>query len=159
MHSRFCIGLPKINRWFCIGPPKMHRRFRIGPPKMHRRFHIGPYQVSLNLLPPEFYRWGILLPIAIMKEKQQNNLVEIECPIFCKRSNQFGANLMSTAPHLIYQQLSVWPFLNKGNNSRLFPPHHIWSMGLKPTKTSQYMKTKQKKLSANISSLTAELTK
>ena len=51
--------------------------FRIGPPKMHRRFHIGPPQVSLNLLPQEFNSLGILLTIAIMKEKQQNNLFEI----------------------------------------------------------------------------------
>ena len=62
---------------FRIDLPKIHKRFRIGPPKMHRRFWIGPPQVSLNLLPTEFNRRGILLTIAIMKEKQQNNLFEI----------------------------------------------------------------------------------
>ena len=50
MHSRFCIGLPKILR-----------RIRIGPPKIHRRFRIGPPQVILNLLPPEFYNRWILV--------------------------------------------------------------------------------------------------
>jgi len=55
-----------------------HRRFRIGLPKIHRRFRIGPPHVFLNLLPQEFHRWGILLTIAIMKEKQQNNLFEID---------------------------------------------------------------------------------
>ena len=45
---------------------------------MHRRFRIGPPQVSLNLLPPEFHRRGFLLTFAIMKEKQHNNLFEIE---------------------------------------------------------------------------------
>ena len=90
IHKRFRIGLPKIHRQFRIGPPKMHRRFRIGlpkihrrfrigPPKMHRRFRIGPPQVSHNLLPQEFHSRGILLTIAIMKEKQQYNLFEIEC--------------------------------------------------------------------------------
>ena len=70
MHRRLCIGLSKMHRWFCIGPPKMHRRFRIDPP-----------QVSLNLLSPEFHKRGILLTIAIMKDKQQNNLFEIEWQI------------------------------------------------------------------------------
>ena len=41
---------------------------------VHRRFRIGPPQVSLNLLPPEFHRRGILLTIANMKEKQLNNI-------------------------------------------------------------------------------------
>ena len=66
MHRRFRIGLPKI-----------HRRFRIGPPTIHRRFHIGPPQVSLNLLPPEFPPHSI----AILKQKRENNLFEIECTI------------------------------------------------------------------------------
>ena len=60
MHGRFRIGLPK-----------MHGRFRIGLPKVHGRFRIVPPQVSLNLLPLEFHSRGILLTIAIMKEKQQ----------------------------------------------------------------------------------------
>ena len=34
----------------------------------------------LNLLPLDFHSWGILLPIAIMEDKQQNNLLEIENP-------------------------------------------------------------------------------
>ena len=59
----------------------MLRRFRIGPPKMHRRFRIGLLQVSLNLLPQEFHSRGVLLTIAIMKEKQQKNLFEIEWQI------------------------------------------------------------------------------
>ena len=63
---------------FRIGLPKMHRLFRIGPPKMHRRFHISPPQGSLNLLQPELHRRGIMMTIAILKEKQQNNLFEIE---------------------------------------------------------------------------------
>ena len=67
-----------MHRWFRIGLQKIHWRFRIGPPKMHWRFRIGPPQVSLNLLPPEFHTPGILLTIAIMIEKQQNNLFEIE---------------------------------------------------------------------------------
>ena len=68
-----------MHRRFRIGLPKMHRRFRNGPPKMHRRFCIGLPQVSLNLLPQEFHSRGNLLTIAVMKEKQQNNLFEIEC--------------------------------------------------------------------------------
>ena len=35
-------------------------------------------QVSLNLPTPEFYRRGVLLTIAIMKEKQQIDLFIIE---------------------------------------------------------------------------------
>ena len=77
MHRWFRIGPSKIHRRFCIGPPKNHRRFPIGPPKIHKRFGIGPPQVSLNLLPPEFHRQGILLTIGIMKEKQQKNIFEI----------------------------------------------------------------------------------
>ena len=57
MHRRFRIGLSKILR-----------RFRIGPPKIHKQFRIDPSQVSLDLLPPELHRRGILLTIAIMKE-------------------------------------------------------------------------------------------
>ena len=89
IHRQFHIGLPKVHKRFCFGPPKMHGRFRIGlskthkrfhfgPPKMHRRFCICPPQVSLDLLPPEFNRRGILLIIAVMKGKQQKNLFEIE---------------------------------------------------------------------------------
>ena len=47
---------------------KILRRFRIGPPKIHKQFRIDPSQVSLDLLPPELQRRGILLTIAIMKE-------------------------------------------------------------------------------------------
>ena len=67
MHGRFRIGLPK-----------MHGRFRIGLPKVHGRFRIVPPQGSLNLLPLEFHSRGILLTMAIMKEKQQKNLFQIE---------------------------------------------------------------------------------
>ena len=35
----------------------------------------------LNLLPLDFHSWGILLPIAIMEYKKQNNLLEIEWSI------------------------------------------------------------------------------
>ena len=82
LHVRYRIGLPKMHRQFRIGPSKMHRRFRIGPAKMHRRFRIGPPLVSLNLLPPELHRQGIMLTNAIVKEKQQNNLFEIEWWIY-----------------------------------------------------------------------------
>ena len=75
----FRIGPPKMHRRFLIRLPKIRRRFCISPPKMHRRFRIGPHQVSLNLLLPEFNRWGILLTIAIMNEKQQNHIFGIEC--------------------------------------------------------------------------------
>ena len=67
MHRRFRIGLPKI-----------HRRFRIGPPKIKRRFRIGPPQVTPDLLLPDSTVgkfWGTM---AIMEEKQQNFLFEIE---------------------------------------------------------------------------------
>ena len=74
MHGRFNIGLLKIHRRFHIGPPKMHRGFRIDPPKIY-----------LNFLSPEFHRLGILFTIAIMKEKQQNNLFEIEWPILVSK--------------------------------------------------------------------------
>ena len=74
----FQIVSPKMHKQFRIGLHKIHRRFRTGPPKINRPFCIGPPQVSLNLLPPEFHRRGILLIIAIMKEKQQNILFEIE---------------------------------------------------------------------------------
>ena len=74
----FRIGSPKMHRRFPIGLPKRHKRFRIGPPKVQRRFRIGPPQVSLNLFPPEFNRRGILWTIAIMKEKQHNNVFEKE---------------------------------------------------------------------------------
>ena len=60
------------------------------------RFRIGPPQVSLNLLPPEFHRQGILLTFAIMKEKQQNNLFEIECmleTIWKQRLSEMRNNL------------------------------------------------------------------
>ena len=33
----------------------------------------------LNLVPLDLNIWEILLTIAIMQEKQQNNLLEIEC--------------------------------------------------------------------------------
>ena len=67
----------KIHRRFLIGLPEIHRRFRVGPPEMDRQFRNGPPQVSLKLLPPEFNRRGIILTIAFMKEKKQNNLLEI----------------------------------------------------------------------------------
>ena len=78
MHRQFGIGPPKTHRRFRIGPPKMNRQFHIGPPKTLRQFRVGPPKVSLNLLPQEFHRQGILLTIAILKEKKQNNLFEIE---------------------------------------------------------------------------------
>ena len=56
----------------------MHRRFRIGPPKMHRWFCIGVPRVSPNLLSREFHPGRVLLPIAIMKEKQENYLFKKE---------------------------------------------------------------------------------
>ena len=67
-----------MHRRFHIVSPKIHGQFLIGPPKMHRRFRIGPPQISLDLLPPEFHIWVILLNIAIMKEMQKKNLFEIE---------------------------------------------------------------------------------
>ena len=76
MHRWFRIGPSKIHRLFCIGPPKNHRWFPIGPPQIHKRLGIGPPQVSLNLLPPEFNRQGILFTIGIMKEKQQKNILK-----------------------------------------------------------------------------------
>ena len=45
----------KINRQFCTGLQKIHARFRNGLPKVHGRFNM-----------------------AIMQEKQQNHLFEIE---------------------------------------------------------------------------------
>ena len=75
----FRIGPPKMHRRSRIRLHKIHRRFRIGPPKRHKQFRIGPPQDSLNLLPPELYRQGFPLTIAIMTEKQENNLFEIEC--------------------------------------------------------------------------------
>ena len=60
----------------------MNGRFRIGPRKIHRRFCIGPPQVSLNLLPPELHRRGIMLTIASMKEKQQNTYLKSSCNYF-----------------------------------------------------------------------------
>ena len=67
--------------YVCIGPPKMHRRFHIDLPKMYRRFHIGPPQVSLNLLPQKSHSQGNMLTMAILKERQRNNLFEIEWPV------------------------------------------------------------------------------
>ena len=62
--------------------------FRIDPSKMYRWFRIGPPQVSLNRLPQEFYSPGILLTIAIMNEKQQNNIFEIERLILLTRGKK-----------------------------------------------------------------------
>ena len=69
-------GPPKMHRLCRIGLPEVHRQFRIGPPKMHTRFCIGRPQVSLNLLPPKFQKRGILLTIAIMKEKQKTTYLK-----------------------------------------------------------------------------------
>ena len=72
---------------FRIGLPKMQRRVHISLPKIHKRFRIGVLKcidgsVLAHLrFPSTFsnknYSWGILLTIAIMKEKQHNNLFEI----------------------------------------------------------------------------------
>ena len=63
----------------------------IGPPKIHRRFCIGLPQVFLNLLPAhhnstvgEFW-----CTMAIMKEKQQNFLFEIECADLSKGAQHY----------------------------------------------------------------------
>ena len=56
----FRIGPPKIHGPFRIGLPKMHRRFCIGPPKTHIQFRIGPPQVSLDIIPKDFYIRGIM---------------------------------------------------------------------------------------------------
>ena len=51
------------------------------PPKCYM-FLYGPTSCfSLNLLSLDFHSRGILLTIAIMQEKQPNNLFEIECQI------------------------------------------------------------------------------
>ena len=49
---------------------------------MQRLFPIGLPQFSLNILPPEFNRQGILLTISIMKEKHENNQFGKECKDF-----------------------------------------------------------------------------
>ena len=85
MHRRFRIGLPKIHRQLCFGPPKMHRWF-----------FICPLQVSLNLLPPEFHRREFVLSITIMKEKQQNNLFEIECLVIVTQALSLCAELQTS---------------------------------------------------------------
>ena len=72
----FRIGLHKMHGRGLNGSPKMHERFRIGLPKVHERFRIVPPQVSLNLLPLIFHSKGILLTIAIMKERQQKTYLK-----------------------------------------------------------------------------------
>ena len=84
----FRIGPPKMHRWFRIGLPKILRRFCIGPTKIHRWFCIGSPQVTLFFVPPEFYSQWILCTMAIMQEKQQNFLFEIEC-LFGKSQGLF----------------------------------------------------------------------
>ena len=103
----------------------MQRRFRIGPPKIQRRCRIGPPKVSLNFLQQEFHSRGILLTIAIMKEKQQNNLFEIECAL-CPTS-------------------SVWPIL--GQVWTMYGPSHLVSSSIQIQKTLDY-------LTRNVASLT-----
>ena len=73
----FHIGPPKMHWRFRIVLPKIHRLFPIYLPKMHRQFRIDPPHVFLQLFWAEFHKLGILLTIAIMNEKQQNNLFEI----------------------------------------------------------------------------------
>ena len=77
----FHIGPPKMHRRFHIGLPKIHRRFRTGHSKFHWRFHIGP---PLLRLPSIFSCQNSTVSeswctMAIMKEKQQNFLFEIQC--------------------------------------------------------------------------------
>ena len=74
------LALKNAEMVLCL--PKMHIRFCIGSPKIHLLFCIGTAQVSLNFLPQEFHRQGIMLTIAIaiMKDKQQNNLFKLPLP-------------------------------------------------------------------------------
>ena len=68
MHGRIHIGLPKMHGLIRIGLPKVHGRFRIGPPQ---DFHpICPHLISTV---GEFGS-----TIAIMQEKHQNDLFELE---------------------------------------------------------------------------------
>ena len=67
-----------MHRRFRSGPPKIQRRFQIGLSKINRWFRIDPAQISLNILPQEIHSRVIILTITIRKEKQQNNLFEIE---------------------------------------------------------------------------------
>ena len=67
-----------MQRRLRIGLRIMHIRLGICPTKMHRRFFIGPPQPFLNLHPQDFDSQKIMLTIAIMKENQQNNLLDLE---------------------------------------------------------------------------------
>ena len=47
--------------------------------ELPRAGRAAPRDFPLNLLPLDFHSRGILLTIAIMQEKQQQNIFEIEC--------------------------------------------------------------------------------
>ena len=78
MHGRLRISLLKMHGRFRIGLPEVHGRFRIDPPKWYMVLYGPTSGFPLNLLPLEFHSRGILLTIAIMHEKQRNNLFEIQ---------------------------------------------------------------------------------
>ena len=62
-----------------IGLPKMHGRIRIGLPKVHGQFRIGPPQVFHPICPHLISTVGeFRCTIAMMQEKHQNYLFEIE---------------------------------------------------------------------------------
>ena len=83
MHGRFCIVLPKMHGLFRMVLPKMLERFRMDPlPKWTLNDTYGSdgptSGVPLNLLLLDIHSWGFLLTNAIMQEKQQQNLLQIE---------------------------------------------------------------------------------
>ena len=64
--------------------------------KCFRRFRIGPPQVSLNLLPMDFNRRGILFAMIIMKENQRNKYFEIECKLLLTNLDNYNFDVTQT---------------------------------------------------------------
>ena len=91
LHGWVRIGLPELHRWIRIGLPELHRRFRIDPPKWFIRFHINTpkWFIWFHIVSPQVSHsiWSHQIStvgdffgtIAIMQEKQQKTVFEIEC--------------------------------------------------------------------------------
>ena len=83
LHGRVDIGLPELHGRIRIGLPELHRQFRIDPPKWFIRFRIVPPQVSQSIWSHKICTVGDFFgTMAIMQEKQQKTVFEIEWIIF-----------------------------------------------------------------------------
>ena len=99
LHGRVHIGLPELHGRIHIGLPELHRRFSIDPPKWSIRFRIVPPQVSHSIWSHYISTVGDFFDtMAIMQEKQQKTVFEIEWRIYPLGRSQGQKTLGPAAP-------------------------------------------------------------